>query len=133
MQAKREKYNWQTDLLHRRHYDFNQSKDEVVKYIRQYIPYVTEEKIEAWERSGALEQMTLDGQKVYFKRAGRNLFRIDPQCSAIWTKAHPEDTLLSDKDIANMRNIPQILRDAPLDAKHTAQSRRMRVTYTLTV
>ena len=77
--------------------------------------------------------MTLDGKKLYFKFAGRNLFRIDPKCQQIWAKAHPEENELSDKDITCMRNIPQILRDAPLDARHTAQARRMRVTYTLTV
>lgn len=132
-QAKGDKYTWETDLQHRLHYDFGKSRDEVLQYIRRYVPRVTDAQMGAWEQSGALEQMTLDGEKLYFKFAGRNLFRIDPKCQQIWAKAHPEENELSDKDITCMRNIPQILRDAPLDARHTAQARRMRVTYTLTV
>ena len=132
-QAKKEKYNWQTDLQHRLHYDFNATRDDVVDYIRRYVPRVNDAQIEAWEQSRALEQMTLDGEKWYFKRAARNLFRIDPKCREIWDKAYPDDALPSEKEIVCLRNIPQILRDAPNDANHTAQSRHMRVTYTLTV
>ena len=124
-------YDWQTDLQHRLRCDFNQSRESVVNYIRQYIPHVTDEQIARWEETGALEQMILDGEKVYFSRAGRNLFRIDPQCVAIWNKTHHEGW--SDEQIACMKNIPQILRDAPWNRLHIAQARRIRVTYTLTV
>ena len=124
-------YDWQTDLQHRLRCDFDQSRESVVNYIRQYIPHVTDEQIARWEETGALEQMILDGEKVYFSRAGRNLFRIDPQCVAIWNKTHHEGW--SDEQIACMKNIPQILRDAPWNRQHIAQARRIRVTYTLTV
>ena len=97
-QAKKEKYNWQTDLQHRLQYDFNATKDDVVNYIRNYIPHVNDAQIEAWEQSRALEQMTLDGEKWYFKRAARNLFRIDPKCREIWDKVYSDDTLPSAKN-----------------------------------
>jgi len=124
-------YDWQSDLQHRLRYDFNQTRESVVDYIRQYIPHVTDEQIALWEESGALENMILDGEQVYFARAARNLFRIDPKCAAIWAKAHPEGW--SDGQLACMKNIPQILRDAPQNPQHIAQARRMRITYTLTV
>ena len=36
-----------------------------------------------WEASGALECMTLDGEKRYFRNAGPNLFRVDSACYKI--------------------------------------------------
>lgn len=36
-----------------------------------------QEEIERWEKSNAIENMVIDGEKRYFHSAGRNLFRID--------------------------------------------------------
>ncbi len=127
-----EKYSWQEDLNHRLRCDFTQDRASVVKYIRRFIPNVTDEQIAAWEASGALEFMELDGEKRYFYAAGRNLFRIDPECSRIWGRIFNGGGY-SDSELAVMRNMPQILRDAPSNPQHIAQARRMRVTYTLTV
>ena len=124
-------YDWESDLQHRLQYDFTESRESVVDYIRRYIPHVTEEKIAQWETSGALENMEIDGQKRYFRYAARNLFRIDPSCQRIWDKANPSS--LSARSIACMRNTPQIIRDAPFAENHIAQARRFRVTYSLTV
>lgn len=125
-------YDWETDLQHRLRCDFTANRESVVNYIRQYIPHVTDEKIAQWEASGALECMELDGEKKYFVRAARNLFRIDPQCAQVWEKANPS-TGYANSTLACMKNIPQILRDAPHDPQHIAQARRIRVTYTLSV
>lgn len=125
-------YDWQTDLQHRLRCDFTADRESVLQYIRQYIPHVTDEKLAQWEASGALECMELDGQKKYFSLAARNLFRIDPQCAAVWAKAHP-GTGYANSTLADMKNIPQILRDAPHDPQHIAQARRMRITYTISV
>lgn len=127
-----QKYNWNDDLHHRLLCDFTQSRQEVVDYISRYIPAVTDEKMEQWEASGALECMELDGKKMYFHSAARNLFRIDPQCQKVWSKAHPGGGY-SQMELVDMKNLPQILRDAPHDPAHLAQARRMRVTYTLTL
>lgn len=132
MAALAQKYSWEEDLHHRLMCDFTKSKQEVVDYISQFIPNVPEQKLQEWEASGALECMELDGHKRYFHAAARNLFRIDPKCRQIWRKQHPGEGY-SDTELACMKNLPQILRDAPLSANHTAQARRMRVTYTITV
>lgn len=89
MQGMAQKYSWEDDLHHRLLCDFTQSREEVVDYISRFIPAVTDEKMARWEASGALECMELDGKKMYFHAAGRNLFRIDPKCRQIWQKAHP--------------------------------------------
>lgn len=88
-------YDWESDLQHRLQYDFTESRESVVDYIRRYIPHVTEEKIAQWETSGALENMEIDGQKRYFRYAARNLFRIDPSCQRIWDKANPSSTFMT--------------------------------------
>ncbi len=70
--------------------DFTKTEQEVKKYIQQYIPGVNDAQMREWEKSKALETATIDGEKKYFNRAARNLFRIDPQCRAIWDNAHPQ-------------------------------------------
>lgn len=126
-------YDWQTDLRHRLLCDFTESREDVVDYVRHYLPSVTDEQIAAWETSGALECMQIDGEKRYFSQAARNLFRIDPLCRNAWLRHFGTNNFYADGEIAYMRNIPQILRDAPRHPLHIAQARRIRVTYTLTV
>lgn len=126
-------YDWDADLKHRLMCDFTQDRESVVEYIRRYIPNVTDEKLARWEATGALECMEIDGDKKYFGLAGRNLFRIDPECRRVWNKRWGNNDFYADNEIADMRNIPQILRDAPQHPQHIAQARRVRVTYTLTV
>lgn len=126
-------YDWKTDLKHRLECDFTETRESVVAYIKRYIPHVTDEQIARWEASGALECMEMDGQKKYFDLAGRNLFRIDSACRKVWTRKWGTNDFYAENEIADMRNIPQILRDAPLHPQHIAQARRVRVTYTLTV
>ena len=46
-------------------------------------PTLRPAQMRAWEASGALECMVIDGTRHYFHAAARNLFRIDPQCRAI--------------------------------------------------
>lgn len=126
-------YDWQTDLKHRLLCDFTQNREEAVEYVRRYLPHATDEKIARWEASGALECMEIDGEKRYFCHAGRNLFRIDPQCRKVWNRLWGSNDFYADNEIADMRNIPQILRDAPMNPQHIAQARRVRITYTLSV
>ncbi len=132
------KYSWEDDLAHRLAVDFRRSREEVKEYIQKYIPDVTEEQIDAWTASGKLENMEIDGKTMYFKNAGPNLFRIDPECKAIKDAASMKDdgssvslsgnALDSDSqnDMAYMMEI--------LDANTTiAAPKKMRVKYTLTV
>ena len=65
------------DIMHRIELDFNKSLDDVLPYIQKYYPDVTKEQLKAWEKSNALENMTINGKKRYFARSAANLFRID--------------------------------------------------------
>jgi len=70
------------DIIHRIEIDFNKSRNNVLEYIRQYYPDVTDEQMRAWEESKALEKMTINGEDRYFTRAAQNLFRIDKEAKA---------------------------------------------------
>ena len=60
--------------------DFSRDSAYIVDYLKPYYPELTQEQVAAWEDSKALEGRLIDGQKRYFRNAGRNLFRIDPEC-----------------------------------------------------
>lgn len=70
--------------------DFTETEKQVTDYIRQYIPDVAATDLRRWEAERSLEYMLIDGQKMYFSRAARNLFRINKACREIWNKQHAE-------------------------------------------
>lgn len=123
-------YRWEDDLRQRLAVDFSATEEQVTEYIRRYIPDLTAAQMRAWEASGALECMVIDGTRHYFHAAARNLFRIDPQCRAI--KQAADGVEHSSSERANLKNIPEIISAATDDAP-IAAPKRMRVTYTLTV
>ena len=130
-QPKLPTYSWEEDLQERIKVDFNRTEDSVRNYIAKYIPDVTDEQMRAWEESGALECMLIDGEKRYFRNAGPNLFRIDSACRAV--KARLEGETQSSSNDANMINLPEIIRSVKSTNQSIVAPKHMRVTYTLTV
>lgn len=124
-------YSWEDDLHQRLLTDFCLTESQVKDYIRKYIPDVTDSQMRAWEETGALECMTLDGEKRYFRNAGPNLFRIDSACYNL--KVAREGIVQSGSDKANEKNLPEIISEVKKTGKPLAAPKRMRVTYTLTV
>lgn len=64
--------------------DFNRDSAYIVNYLKEFYPELTAEQVASWEASNALENMVINGQKRYFKNAGRNLFRIDREAKAVY-------------------------------------------------
>ena len=64
--------------------DFSRDSAYIVDYLKPYYPELTQEQVAAWEDSKALEGRLIDGQKRYFRNAGRNLFRIDPEARKVF-------------------------------------------------
>jgi len=64
--------------------DFNKNLDDVLLEIREIYPNVSEEQIRNWENSRALEFVEIDSKKRYFRRAARNLFRIDKEAKKLY-------------------------------------------------
>ena len=124
------KYSWQEDLHHRICCDFTKSRSDVLRYIKKYIPDVTDEQISMWEESKALECMELDGEKKYFKNAAPNLFRIDNECQKL--KVQKDGLGLSGSAKADLKNVPEVIKTAEGQYRLGAP-KRMRVKFTLTV
>ena len=125
-------YSWEEDLQHRIAVDFNKTEAEVKEYIQQYIPEVTDSMMRAWEATGALECMEIDGQKRYFHNAGPNLFRVDSACYKI-KEAHDGVQEPSTQQKIMMQNLPAVIADVKQNGKPICQPGHMKVTYTLTV
>lgn len=119
---------WLNDRLR---IDFNKTHDEVKSYIQRYIPNVTDEQMDAWEKTKALETHYIDGKKMYFHSAGPNLFRIDQTCRKI--KEAKDGVEHDGYWKADFTDIPAIMKSANKDRWHRAVPRKIRVRYTVTV
>lgn len=124
-------YSWDADLHHRLAVDFNRTHEEVKAYIRKYIPDVTEAQMKAWEKTGALESRTVDGQKLYFHNAAPNLFRIDKTCRKI--KEQKDGKTPEGSEEVDRVNVPRIIEACKRSHTHLAQPKRIRVNYSITV
>ena len=72
------------DYVYRVGRDFSKDEASVREFIKQYYPNLTDAQMKAWESSKALECLTIDGKKMYFKNGARNLFRIDKAARAVF-------------------------------------------------
>lgn len=124
-------WQWKLDWMQRVELDFSKTEDEAVEYISKYYPGVTGQQLQAWEDSRALECMTLNGEKRYFSRAFRNLFRIDSACRMIYEsvngpEADSKDTLLWD-------HLPRVLLGTQNIGQTLTNPKTYRITYRITV
>jgi transglutaminase-like putative cysteine protease len=122
-------YSWDKDLEYRLGYDFKKTRAEVTDYIKKYIPEVTDEQIDAWTSSGALEAMTINGDTRYFRNAGRNLFRIDPAAKVRYEAVEGAPSPYEGHSASDAVNIPEVL----AGGGGMAAPKRMHVKYSLVV
>ncbi|NDW11430.1 transglutaminase domain-containing protein [Bacteroides sp. 214] len=122
---------WEQERMERIKIDFSRSEEQVINYIKRYIPDVTTEQIAAWEESKALECMMIDGEKKYFRNAAPNLFRVDSVARAI--KIAKDGDALSKREEVTKTDIPAIIKAAKQTGESLVLPQRIRVTYTLTV
>jgi transglutaminase-like putative cysteine protease len=122
---------WEVDRMHRIALDFNKTESEALEYIRQYFPEVTPQQMRSWEASGALECMMINGEKRYFSRAFRNLFRIDSLCLSRYEEVSgpavdPKASLLQE-------HLPKVADLTKKTGASRVEPRTYTITYTLTV
>ncbi|MBN2365472.1 MAG: transglutaminase domain-containing protein [Calditrichaeota bacterium] len=111
--------------------DFKATRSDVLDFIREYIPDVTEKDIIRWENEKSLEYMIIDGQKRYFNRAARNLFRIDSSCIRIWKETHPEQS--SEKKFDLDQHISDVMAQSRESSNGWSTPVRIKVKYTITI
>ncbi len=79
---------FELERMARIRHDFTKTEAEIREYVLQYIPTASADDFKRWEGSQALEWRMIDGEKRYFNRADRNLFRIDAGARKIWDEQH---------------------------------------------
>ncbi len=115
--------------------DFTKKRPEVVAFIKTYLPAVTAQDLDRWERERSLESMTIDGEKRYFNNAARNLFRIDKECLRIWNEKHADE--LAKPPAAGALDLDahvRSVRDEALQQKRAfVEPVRLRIRYSINV
>lgn len=110
--------------------DFKKTEEDILNYIKQYVPDVTATDLARWEQEKSLEFMIIDGEKKYFNNAAPNLFRINKKLKEVKKKqSKPASPPLYNR-IEDVRNIIQ---SAKASGNKFINPVRSRVTYTLTV
>jgi hypothetical protein len=123
--------NFQKDLMQRIRLDFRTDKEKVVEYIKKYYPDVDDVMLAKWEESKALEAMTIDGEKKYFRSAARNLFRIDKEARA--RKIEVDGDGVDELKSLLKKHLPEVIEQAKISPQHQSVPEKMKITYTLTV
>ncbi len=124
---------FEIERLDRIRKDFNKSEEEVLSYIRRYIPEVTTEDLRRWEREKSLESLVIDGQRWYFARAASNLFRIDQEAKKRKAEYEQKHGKKSTPVYVYEEDARQIIVASEALRTSLVKPRRMRITYKLTV
>ena len=96
-----------TEIERRIKIDFPNDYDCTLINIRDIMPEVSEEQIKLWENSKALEYVVIDGRKMYFRRAVRNLFRIDSRARSYYIGKYGDDRAARAEFLA--KYLPEII------------------------
>jgi len=111
--------------------DFTLSEEELIKYLKLYMPDITGADLAKWEENRSLECMMIDGNKIYFKWAGKNLFRIDKECKKIWDEFHKNEKPEIQLDLVD--HADQIIRTTLTGNQDSVLPVRFQITYSIYV
>jgi transglutaminase-like putative cysteine protease len=102
----------------------------VLQQVRAAVPSVTDEQFAAWEKSGAIESMDIDGTHWYFHSAAANLFRVNPEARELKQKLHPDSAPSS---LYRPEDVEHVIATYDKTGKSYNSPHRFRITYTLSV
>ncbi len=122
---------FEQEKMNRTRIDFSKNRDQVIDYIRKYIPDVSDEQMLQWEKEKSLECMTIDGKKMYFYNAAPNLFRINKEAAAI--KIAKDGITEDGKDRVNLTHVPLVVSAVKAKKENIVLPVKMHVKYSLTV
>jgi len=128
-------WEFEIERMNRIRLDFRQTEREVKEYVGARLPSLTPEDYARFEASHALEAMTIDGQKLYFNSAARNLFRLDPHARQVWQEQHkdaPAPTGLASESGLDA-HIALVMEAAVKSGKPYVKPVRLRVKQSITV
>lgn len=96
-----------TELQQRLLKDFPLSKSQVMNEIKELYPSVSELQMEKWEDAKILECIEINGEKRYFRRAVRNLFRLDNQLKLLYIQKYGDEN--ADRNRIRAHVIPNLI------------------------
>ncbi|HEX9974853.1 MAG TPA: transglutaminase-like domain-containing protein [bacterium] len=121
---------FQIERLDRIKNDFRKTKNDIIEYIKQYVPDVNEGDLARWEQEKSLEYMMIDGEKKYFNNAAPNLFRINKKLKEIKKKkSEPGAPSLYNR----LEDVRKIIQAAKESGNKFVNPVRARVNYALTI
>lgn len=120
---------FQIERLDRIKKDFKKTEEDILNYIKQYVPDVTATDLAHWEKEKSLEFMMIDGKKKYFNWAGENLFRINKKLMQIKAKKGEPGTPLP---YNKFEDVQKIVQSSTETGKKFINPVKVKVTYTLT-
>lgn len=106
--------------------DFNMTPEQGAALIRERLPQVTAEQIDAWKAARKLEVMNIDGTEWWFRKSVRNLWLLADEFDA----EHRADRAESVKHLRRM--YLEAMRTAP-DSNGVRDRRKFTVRFTLDV
>jgi len=114
--------------------DFKVTEDEVFEYIKKYIPDVKKSDLQKWEDEKSLESKIINGEKGYFNRAARNLFRINKECKNKWEEYHKKNgiDLSSERIDIDKNNVVIMKRSIKKDVRYS-EPVTMKINYSISV
>ncbi len=111
--------------------DFKKTKDDIIEYIKKYIPEVDEELINNWEEDGSLEFKIIDGEKLYFNRSHTNFFRINKKA-----KKRKDEITKHEKDGLRTllkKLIPDLIKEIDESENNYGKENKIKLSYKLSV
>lgn len=124
----------QLEVMERIKKDFSLDDSTVIAQIKKYYPGVTPGELSAWERSGALECMMINGRKRYFRSAAKNLFRISKEAQSKYEAINGRQS--DGLDLFLSGYIPQVVKaakSAGAERGGMVMPVKMKIKYSITV
>ncbi|MDD4970112.1 MAG: transglutaminase domain-containing protein [Paludibacter sp.] len=128
-----EKYqlNFQKDILHRIILDFLLAEKEVRDKLKPYFPNLDDRQMRAWENDRKLEMRVIDGERLYFKVAVSNLFRLDSLANKV-KNSIDKNTFNGSPEFLKSY-LPVLMDSFRMEKTSRVDRRTMTLTYTVTL
>lgn len=123
--------NFTKEKLERIKKDFRKTKQDILSYVKTYIPEVDEKMLLHWEKDGSLEYKIIDGEKFYFNRSHTNLFLINKEAKR--RKTLITKTKKDNLDLLLEKIVPQIFNEIKSNNSNFGNGNKFKLKYSLTV
>jgi hypothetical protein len=111
--------------------DFSKTEDEIKVELASFFPGLTDEQLRKWEADKSLEMKIIDGQRRYFKRAVRNLFRINPEAKKVWEEKQGNET--DPLDLFCLAHTGKLVQQVEAGLNLLETPAKFRIDYTITL